>query len=116
MIRAHSKLWLEDEQGNYLMGPRTARLLAAIELHGSLAQAAKATGFSYRAAWNRLRRVEQALGYPLVETTVGGPGGGGTTLSKRGKRLVSRFCTLQKEVEALLEEAFAHFDSEGLTR
>lgn len=114
MIKAHSKLWLEDEQGNYLMGPRTARLLAAIEVHGSLAKAAKATGFSYRAAWNRLRRVEEALGYPLVETTVGGPGGGGSALSKQGKRLTRRFKQLQSEVEALVNAAFEHFDTAGL--
>lgn len=114
MIKAHSKIWLEDDQGNYLMGPRTARLLVAIEVHGSLAKAAKATGFSYRAAWNRLRRVEEALGYPLVETKVGGPGGGGSTLSKQGKRLVSRFSTLKQDVETLVRTAFEHFDTTGL--
>lgn len=114
MIRAHSKIWLEDDQGNYLMGPRTARLLVAIELRGSLAKAAKETGFSYRAAWNRLRRVEEALGYPLVETTVGGPGGGGSTLSKQGKRLVNRFTQLQSEVEALVQTAFEHLENKGL--
>lgn len=102
-LRARAKVWLEDEAGAYLMGPRTARLLRTIEHTGSLSGAAVNAGFSYRAAWNRLQRIEEALGEALVETRVGGPDGGGTTLSATGRALLEVFVTLEGEVERLLE-------------
>ena len=106
-IRARSKIWLEDDDGTYLMGPRTARLLLAIDDTGSLRRAAENAGFSYRAAWDRLRRVEEAVGYTLVETTVGGPGGGGTVLSAAGRALVHTFLDLEQQTKRLVHTAYA---------
>ncbi|MEZ4630666.1 MAG: LysR family transcriptional regulator [Deinococcales bacterium] len=104
MLKARSKIWFEDEEGNYMMGPRTARLLAAVEAMGSLSAAAKEAGFSYRAAWNRIKRVEEACGYALLETAVGGQGGGGSSLSREGKALVEAFKNLDKDMQHLLNQ------------
>jgi len=104
MLKARGKVWLEDETGNYLMGPRTARLLAAIDELGSLMAAAKATGFSYRSAWNRIKRVEEACGYALTETVVGGQGGGGSSLSSQGRTLVKRFKVLERDIGTIIEQ------------
>ncbi len=100
-IRARSKLWLEHEDGSYVMGPRTARLLQAIDHLGSLKQAAQEADFSYRAAWNRLRRVEKVLGYALVESSVGGPGGGSSELSSKGKTFLAAFLRLEQQSKRL---------------
>jgi molybdate transport repressor ModE-like protein len=43
-------------------------LLAAIQETGSIANAAKQTGGSYRHAWGMLRDAERMFGHPLVET------------------------------------------------
>ncbi len=43
-------------------------LLTAIQETGSIANAAKQTGGSYRHAWGLLRAAEQMFGHPLVET------------------------------------------------
>ncbi len=40
-MRPRAKYWLEAEDGRYLMGPRTHRLLRAIETTGSLKAAAR---------------------------------------------------------------------------
>jgi len=89
------------------MGPRTYRLLLAIAEEGSLKAAAAKAGFSYRSAWARLREVESALGFPLVETKSGGEGGGGTRLTKAGREFLRRYQRFLDLAEAGLKEAFS---------
>ncbi len=96
------------------MGPRTARLLLAIDSTGSLSRAAKNAGFSYRAAWDRLRRVEEAVGYALVETTVGGPGGGGTVLSDAGRTLVHTFLDVEQQTKRVVHAAYSGLSLQDL--
>ena len=48
-------------------GDGRARLLALIDQHGSLRQAAEAFEMSYRHAWGYLRELEQAAGFKFVE-------------------------------------------------
>ena len=43
-----------------------ALLLEGIEEHGSLRQAAKSLGMSYRAAWGKLKKTQDILGIDLV--------------------------------------------------
>jgi len=105
-VRARGKFWLESEDGRYLMGPRTLRLLLAIEETGSLKAAARAAGFSYRAAWSRLREVETALGFALAVSQSGGEGGGGTRLTEAGRDFLSRYQRFLKAAEAGGERAF----------
>jgi len=106
-VRPRGKFWLESEDGRYLMGPRTLRLLSAIEKSGSLKAAAREAGFSYRAAWSRLREVEAALGFPLAVSQSGGEGGGGTRLTPEGRDFLNRYRRFLKAAEAALAEAFA---------
>ena len=70
------------------LGPHEAvtliALLAALQRTGTLGQAARAVGLSYRAAWGLLGRSEHCFGAPLAERGRGR----GTTLSGLGERLV----------------------------
>jgi molybdate transport system regulatory protein len=110
-MRPRAKFWLETETGEYLMGPRTLRLLEAVHESGSLKAGARAAGFSYRAAWARVRRVEAALGYKLIESHSGGEGGGQSRLTPRALDFVRRYRDFLERSEALLEQAFrASFD------
>ena len=88
------------------MGPRTFRLLLAIEETGSLKAAARAAGFSYRSAWARLREVEEALGFALALSQSGGEGGGGTRLTEAGRDFLARYRRFLKAAEAGVERAF----------
>lgn len=63
-------------------------LLEQIERTGSIAQAAKAVGMSYRAAWNAVDALRNLAGEPMVATHSGGSDGGGTHLTPAGQRLV----------------------------
>ena len=62
----HLHLWLETEKG-LLFGPGHAELLECIERLGSLRKAADDLGMSYRAAWGKIKRTEEALGFKLID-------------------------------------------------
>ena len=105
-MRPRAKFWLETKTGEYLMGPRTLRLLEAVHASGSLKAGARAAGFSYRAAWARVRRVEAALGFRLIESHSGGEGGGRSRLTPEALAFVRRYRVFLERSEALVEQAF----------
>jgi len=72
------KFWLEFENQS-ILGSGWAKLLKNIEKNkeGSLSQAAKECNYSYKYAWNILKRIEKRTGKPIVITGKGGRGGGG---------------------------------------
>lgn len=82
-------------------------LLAQVQEQGSLSQAAKTLGMSYRAAWGKIKTAEKKWGIKLVETHVGGDSGGGTQLTPEGIKLVKSFSKFQNRMQELMEQAFA---------
>ena len=89
-VELKGTVWL-TVGGQDLGGPGRIALLEAIAEHGSITQAAKAVGLSYKAAWHAVEAMNNLAGAPLVERAVGGKGGGGTRLTARGAELVERF-------------------------
>ncbi len=86
-IRPGTKLWL-SLPGDHGMGKGLVTLLAEIDAQGTLRGASQATGISYRHAWDLIRAAEGHLAAPLVISQPGGAGGGGTSLTAVGLRLV----------------------------
>ncbi len=110
-MRLKAKFWLESDSGSFLLGPGTLRLLVAVAEQGSLKAGARAVGLSYRVAWDRLKKAEKGLGFPLLERFSGGEGGGGSTFTPEASELVERYRRfvqdVQGELEARFLEAFA---------
>lgn len=79
------------------IGPGKIALLESIEATGSITAAAKALKMSYRRAWVLLDETNRCLVSPAVETATGGSGGGGTTLTVLGRRLVHAYRALEAE-------------------
>ncbi|MER3481142.1 MAG: ModE family transcriptional regulator [Meiothermus sp.] len=113
-MRAKAKFWLETEGGSYLLGPGALGLLVAVERTGSLKAGAKVVGLSYRGAWDRLKKAEEGLGFPLLVRHSGGEGGGGSSLSPRAQDLVRRYerflQVVEEDVEKRFLEAFADWE------
>ena len=55
---------------------------------GSISQAARDAGVSYKAAWQAIDTLTNLAGLPLVERAVGGSGGGGASLTPAGVQLL----------------------------
>lgn len=68
-IRIH--LWIESDKG-MIFGLGRAQLIDNIGKCGSLHSAAKQMGISYRAAWGRIKKTEDVLGYKIIQKTPGG--------------------------------------------
>lgn len=56
---------------------------------GSISQAARDVGISYKAAWQAVETLSNLSGLVLVDRAVGGAGGGGASLTPEGARLLA---------------------------
>lgn len=101
-LSVSGSLKLETRAGA-LGNARWIDLLAAVDETGSISQAAKAVGLSYKAAWDAVDAMNNLADRPLVERAVGGKGGGGTALTVQGRELVATFRTVEAEHARFLE-------------
>jgi molybdate transport system regulatory protein len=99
-------LWL-SAGGETLAGAARIALLAAIRETGSITGAAKAVGISYKAAWDAIDAMNNLSGVALVVRATGGKGGGGTTLTPRGERLIETFRAIEREHRKFIEHVSA---------
>ena len=83
------------------LGPGKIALLERIEATGSLSQAARELGMSYRRAWLLLNDVNRMFNEPATTMSVGGSGGGGARLTDLGREIVKAY----REIEDAAEKA-----------
>ena len=88
---------------NRALGPGKIRLLEAIDKSGSISQAGRALGMSYRRAWLLVDELNRLFGEPLVRAQPGGPKGGGATLTARGQQVLRAY----RDAEEKMREAAA---------
>lgn len=97
------KIWLESENGQFILGEGTYVLLCTIEEKGSLSEAARSLNISYAHAWRKIREIESNYGKKVVEKRRGGKSGGSSTLTVDGKSLLQVYERLKKAVETALQ-------------
>lgn len=81
-------------------------ILRRIGVAGSISQAAREAGISYKAAWQAIETLSNLAGTPLVSRAVGGAGGGGAMLTSAGQRVLQAadmLATARAEVLEKLE-------------
>ncbi len=96
------KCHLDAPDGRPIMGEGRAELLELVDELGSLSEAARQMGMSYRYAWGVIQKISEAAGSPVVKSTRGGSEGGRTVLTPLGRELVDAFRRVE---DALQEEA-----------
>jgi molybdate transport system regulatory protein len=67
---------------------KRVEILRRVGQVGSISQAARDAGVSYKAAWQALDTLSNLAGSALVERAVGGAGGGGARLTRAGEQLL----------------------------
>lgn len=95
------KHWL-NIQDEPLFGEGRMDLLKAIRDHGSILQAATATGIQYKRAWVMIHDAEERIGARLVNSGRGGAGGGGTRISPLAEKLLDLWERSEREFEEML--------------
>jgi molybdate transport system regulatory protein len=91
---------------NAAIGPGKIALLEQIGRGGSLSQAARELGMSYRRAWQLLDSLNHCFRERVAVTARGGRRGGGATLTAFGRQLIRTYRGFDAEVQA---RAARHF-------
>jgi molybdate transport system regulatory protein len=89
------------------ISPKRLKLLQAIDATGSISQAAKEVGMTYKAAWDAVDLMNNLAGEPIVARQQGGKGGGGAQLTAKGLEIVAmheRLVALQAKWQADLAD------------
>jgi len=89
------KMWLETADGDGILGDGKWQILKAVDKEGSLTGACQKLGLTYRRTWGDLKKIEQQMGFPLLNKSRGGKEGGMSELSPQGKALVEAFDRFQ---------------------
>jgi len=105
---ALGRIWIEGKDGAFL-GRGRVELLERIRQYGSITEAAKSLGMSYRHAWELVDSMSRQSRTPLVETTTGGKGGGGARLTGVGEQAIVFFRQLDEKFRKFLEKEMEVF-------
>jgi molybdate transport system regulatory protein len=88
------------------LGPGKIRLLEAIRDSGSLSQAARDIGMSYRRAWLLVESLRQSFREPVTVASTGGKDGGGMLITEFGDALIKSYRQLERDLAALTARNF----------
>ncbi len=87
-----------DFANNCYVGPGKIDLLEAIHRSGSLSQAARDLGMSYRRAWLLVDSLKSSFRESVTIAETGGKGGGGVTLTQFGRQLIKSYRALERDI------------------
>lgn len=79
-----------------VLGPGKLQLLSLIDRLGSISAAGREMGMSYKRAWSLIEQMNAAFATPVVDSSRGGPGGGGATVTPTGHKVLRHFQALEK--------------------
>jgi molybdate transport system regulatory protein len=82
------------------IGPGKIRLLEAIRDSGSISEAGRTLGMSYRRAWLLVADMNDCFREPVISTQLGGAKGGGAALTPFGSDLVNEYRAIEEEAHA----------------
>ena len=101
-MRLRFKIWIETDDGKPVIGKGGYTLLTLVKEKGSIAEAAREMGISYKFAWEYVKNVSKVIGG--VELKKGGKGAGGTELGEKILKVLEVYEKASREVEQILEK------------
>ncbi len=78
-----------NEALGHAISDKRLEVLRRVGQSGSISQAAREAGISYKAAWQAIDTLTNLSGATLVDCTVGGSGGGGARITAQGQQLLA---------------------------
>ena len=83
-----------------MIGPGKAELLERIDRCGSIAAAGREMGMSCKRAWQLIGTLNAMFREPVVDSTRGGPGGGGAVLTEAGRTVLRHYRAFEADAAA----------------
>lgn len=109
MYKVKGNIWIEGPGGTFL-GIGRIMLLQKIVDTGSISEAARRLSMSYRQAWEHVDAMNKEAESPLVITSTGGAGGGGTFVTPEGLKALKKFRKLHNRFRAFTEKETDRFN------
>jgi len=101
-MQIENKIWIMKGGKPYLGNGRIT-LLENIELTGSISRAAQNLDMSYKKAWELVKSMNYGSDKPLVDKVTGGKNGGGSVLTKQGKKVIKEFRRIERRSRKYLD-------------
>lgn len=101
-MRFNFKLWIETDEGKPILGKGGLELLKAIQKTGSLTNASKETGMSYKFAWEYVKRIDSSING--VNMRKGGRNAGGSAITHEMEELMKIYEEVEKEIQDVLKK------------
>lgn len=98
-FRVNYKIWLDNSDGNGILGEGKIELLKQIDKTNSLSAAASMLKISYRKAWGDIKNAELMLGIKLIIRKRGGESGGTSVLTNDSKKIIKAWDNLHKKID-----------------
>lgn len=108
------KIWLEID-GHPVIGEGRLAMLNAIDEKGSIIEAARDLGISYRKIRGAISAMEQSVGKSLVKTHRGGGHGGGARLTANAYTLVGDYLKVSREFQEQAAVQLQSIDKKNLS-
>jgi molybdate transport system regulatory protein len=105
MADTHLSIRIDFANGERI-GPGKIALLEAIRDTGSISEAARYLGMSYRRAWMLVDQLNETLHEPAVSTRQGGQRGGWTVLTPTGERVIKLYHTIEELTRTSARQEF----------
>jgi len=93
------------------IGPGKIRLLEAIDRTGSISQAGRVLGMSYRRAWLLIDDMNQCFRHAVVSARPGGAQGGGAMLTVFGTELVRDYRAIETAAEVAAQKRLRRLEA-----
>ncbi len=95
------------------VGAERVALLREIGRLGSISAAAKATGFSYKGAWDAVQALNNLFEQPLVVSRAGGAQGGTAVVTPAGEALLAAFARIETALSQVSDQLDAAMAEAG---
>ena len=102
----HPAIHMQLEQENPFFSARLKLLLYLIADTHNMRTACAQSGIAHSKAWDMINRLEQNLGYGIVERQRGGKAGGGTRLTRRGEEFLDAYHEFEQTVHHFTQKEF----------
>src|SRR5579862_6914945 len=104
MTRVQLRLYFNRDRP---IGPGKIQILESIREGGSISEAARGMRMSYRSAWLLVASMNAQFKKPVVNTTLGGRGGGSATLTPFGVEVIHRYRAMERATRRAIAKDLA---------
>jgi molybdate transport system regulatory protein len=104
MTRVLLRLYLSHDRP---LGPGKVQVLESIRDGGSISEAARGMKMSYRSAWLLVNSMNSLFRKPVVNTTLGGRGGGSATLTDLGADVIRLYRSMERATQRTIAKDLA---------